>query len=227
VIRGIFNVFSWGMDGLACKLAQRGYRVDVAPPELALLAAHTIERECGDDPTGGPLVLIGHSLGGRFCCTIPWKWRDRGMRVQLAVILDSNPLTAVCDNVERCVNLYVTNDLGVFHGQDVWAVDPRTDVVNLDMTKVSRPPGVPPVDHFNIDDSTWIHQLVIEEVDRAMGASGGGAALPAEQASSQSDAVPRNLRVWRPPGDQSARSPASTVSARAYREPLANQPARR
>jgi pimeloyl-ACP methyl ester carboxylesterase len=178
VVRGIFNVFSLGLDDLACKLAQRGYHVDVAPPSLALVAAAAIERECRADATRKPLIIIGHSLGGRFCCSIPWQWRDSGLAVRLIVVLDANPQTPVPDNVQRCVNLYTTNDLGVFHGQDVRVVDPRTELVNLDMTRVRRPPGVPPVDHFTIDDSVWIHSLVIEEVDHAVGRGAGAAARP-------------------------------------------------
>jgi hypothetical protein len=166
IVRGIFNVFSLGMDQLACRLSARGYRVDVAPPSLAYLAAEAIEKERRSVPNAGPMVIVGHSLGGRFCCSIPWRWRARGLSVNLAVILDSNPRMAVPDNVRRCINLYVTNQYGVFHGQDVWAVDSRTDLVNLDMTKVDRPPGVAPVDHFSIDDSAWIQHLVIEEIDR-------------------------------------------------------------
>lgn len=198
VIRGVLNVFSFGMDSLACKLSQRGYRVDVAPPSMAVVAAAAIQRDCRSDPSSGPLVIIGHSLGGRFCCSIPWKWRDAGMPVKLLVILDSNPQTAVADNVERCVNLYVTNSLGLFHGHDVWAVDPHTQLVNLDMTKVARPPGVPTVDHFTIDDSPWIHELVIEEVDRSMG-NRSSRPLPLAQATGRP-------YVWREPNSVRAAS---------------------
>lgn len=190
IIRGIFTVFSFGLDDLACQLSQRGYRVDVAPSSMALIAAQTIEQECRNDPSMGPLAIIGHSMGGRFCCTIPWKWRQSGIPIKLVVILDSNPNTAVADNVERCVNLYVTNKLGVFHGRVVKAVDPRTDVVNLDMTKVTRPPGVPAINHFNIDDSAWIHTLVIEEVERSFGAALGST-------PQLHRAAPLEPRIWK------------------------------
>ncbi len=195
IIRGIFTVFSLGMDTLACKLAQRGYRVDLAPPSMALLAAKTIEHECRDDPDSGPLVIIGHSLGGRFCCSIPWTWRQSGIPVKLVVILDSNPHNAVAANVERCVNLYVTNHLGMFHGRRVRAADARTDLVNLDMTKVHRPPGVPAINHFNIDDSPWIRALVIEEVERSLGGVSGNEAYAPVR-----NAVPHlEPRVWKEP----------------------------
>jgi len=169
IIRGIFSVFSLGMDRLACELAQQGYRVDVTPPSMAILAANEIEQEYRRDPSAGPLAVIGHSLGGRLCCVVPWRWRESGIPVKLVVILDANPLQPVPDNVQRCVNLHVTNDLGIFHGRDTWAVSPATNLVNLDMTKVKRPPGVPSVDHFSIDDSDWIHGLVIEEVNHSLG----------------------------------------------------------
>ncbi len=168
IIRGIFNVFSFGMDKLACTLTQRGYRVDVTPPSLAPVLAEEIERDYLRDPSIGPLVIIGHSLGGRQCCSIPWGWREKHIPVKLVVILDSNPGTAVADNVERCVNLYVTNDLGVFHGRAVWSVNPRAELVNVDVTKIHRPPGVPAVDHLNIDDSDWIQAMVVREVERSL-----------------------------------------------------------
>jgi hypothetical protein len=169
VIRGLFNVFSLGVDDLACQLSQLGYQVDVTPPSLADTVALHIEHEYLRDPSIGPLVIIGHSMGGRKCCEIPWTWRDADIPVKLVVILDSNPEIRVPDNVERCVNLYVTNDLGIFHGRAVVPDQSGTELVNVDVTKVPRPPGVPSVNHFNIDDSRWIHAMVVAEVERTLG----------------------------------------------------------
>ncbi len=168
IIRGIFSVFSLGMDSLACQLTQLGYRVDVTPPSLAPLVAQQIQEEYLQDPSAGPLVIIGHSMGGRYCCSIPWQWREHDIPVRLVVILDSNPQIPMADNVQRCVNLYVTNKLGMFHGQTVWSVNPRADLVNTDVTRLRRPAEVPAVDHFNIDDSHWIHQMVIHEISAAL-----------------------------------------------------------
>lgn len=182
IIRGLFNVFSLGLDELACQFTQLGYRVDVAPPSMALIVAQQIQDEYLRDPSSGPLVIIGHSMGGRHCCSIPWKWREHNIPVRLVVILDSNPEMPVADNVQRCVNLYVTNNLGAFHGQAVWGVNPRSDLVNMDVTKVSRPPGEPALDHFNIDDSDWIQGMVVREVEYAL--------TPGNDADSISKALP-------------------------------------
>ena len=168
IIRGIFNVFSLGMDTLACRLKELGYRVDVTPPSMATIVARQIENDYRRDPNSGPLVIIGHSMGGRYCCSIPWEWRRRGIPVRLVVILDSNPDVPVADNVQRCVNLYVTNNLGIFHGRPVWGVSPHSDLVNTDVTRLRRPAGVPPIDHFNIDDLAWIHAMVVREVQAAL-----------------------------------------------------------
>ncbi len=206
IIRGLFNVFSLGLDELACQLTQLGYRVDVAPPSMAPIVAQQIQDEYLRDPTSGPLVIIGHSMGGRHCCSIPWKWREHNIPVRLVVILDSNPETPVADNVQRCVNLYVTNNLGAFHGQAVWGVNPRSDLVNMDVTKVSRPPGEPALDHFNIDDSDWIQGMVVREVECAL--------TPDNDPDSISDALPdrqvsASRRVGRTPHHPAASSRTS------------------
>jgi len=169
VIRGLTNVFSLGMDDLACQLSQLGYQVDVTPPALCDAAALLVQSEYLRDPSIGPLVIIGHSMGGRKCCEIPWTWRQHGIPVKLVVILDSNPDFPVADNVERCVNFYVTNQLGVFHGRPIASEHVGTNVVNIDVTKIPRPPDVPNVNHFDIDDSPWIHSLVVAEVERTLG----------------------------------------------------------
>jgi hypothetical protein len=59
------------------------------------------------------------------------------------------------------------------------------------MTKVTRPPGVPAIDHFNIDDSAWIHELVIEEVDRALDSTNSSHFVRRRSIS------PLEPRVWR------------------------------
>lgn len=169
VVRGVLSVFSLGLDKLACELTQRGYRVDVTPPALATTAAKAIARECHEDRSQGRLVVVGHSRGGKYCSIVPGMWREHGLAVALVVILDGNVRIPVPDNVERCVNLYTSNQLGSIHGGPVSATGTRTELFNIDITRVSRPHRVPPVNHFNIDDSTWIHKLVIEEVDRVLG----------------------------------------------------------
>ena len=54
VVRGVLNVFSLGLDGLACKLSQRGYRVDVALRSVSVALGAQVRTE----------VLVGDPLGG-------------------------------------------------------------------------------------------------------------------------------------------------------------------
>ena len=67
VLRGIFEVFSLGMNDLAQKLVHCGYDAQVTSWSLALY-----EAKCTGDR---PYVIIGHSLGGRMCA---WVSRRTG-----------------------------------------------------------------------------------------------------------------------------------------------------
>src|SRR5438477_10750938 len=116
IIRGVFNVFSTGLDDLAQELRDRGYEVEISSPGGSWGGALRLREAYERDPQGGPLVIIGHSMGGRACLHISRYLQAYDIPVKLVVIMDANPWVTVPDNVGRCVNLYVTNPYGVFHG---------------------------------------------------------------------------------------------------------------
>jgi hypothetical protein len=68
LLRGLFNVFSLGMDELQAKLIAAGVQARVHNhAEWAAIAEHIIARRARHRLTGQPsgrIVLIGHSLGG-------------------------------------------------------------------------------------------------------------------------------------------------------------------
>lgn len=165
IVRGALNVFSLGLDKLACRLSQRGYQVDVAPPMLAMNAAAAIAREYHGH---APLAVVGHSRGGKYCSLVPELWQEKGIPVALVVILDANVQQPVPGNVQRCVNFYVTHQLSVLHGHAVRAADRRTDLVNVNLADRSRSAAMPVVGHFNIDESPWVQQLILQEVRRSL-----------------------------------------------------------
>ncbi|QDU95898.1 alpha/beta fold hydrolase [Lignipirellula cremea] len=169
IFRGIFTVFSLGLDELTGDLQNAGYDAQIAPPSMGVIPAATLREEYLAMADRGPIVLVGHSMGGRLCLHVARWYQQAGIPVKLIVILDSNPLTTVPSNVERCVNLYVTNSLGVFHGSPVRGDDPRTPIFNIDVSKIPKPQQSWSVDHFNIDDSHWMHAVVRQEIAQAMG----------------------------------------------------------
>jgi hypothetical protein len=165
LIRGIFNIFSTGMDDLGQLLRDRGYEVEVSSPGGCWGAAMRLRETYERDPAGGPIVIMGHSMGGRACLHISRYLQAYNIPVKLVIIIDANPWASVPDNVERCVNLYVTNPFGVFHGSPVQAAG-TSQVLNYDVTKCQRPDWADPVNHFNIDNSEWMHQVILGEVTR-------------------------------------------------------------
>ena len=158
VLRGVFEVFSLGMNDLAQKLACRGYDVKATSWSLALL-----EAQCEDNR---PYVVIGHSLGGRMCAWTSRKLMSCGKRVPLIIIVDANVVQRIPANVDRCVHLYVTNPLGIFHGSPVRAESPCTEIVNWDVSRGQPSMFEGGVNHFNIDATPWVHQIIINEIER-------------------------------------------------------------
>ena len=62
LLRGLFNIYSLGMDSLAAKLRAQGYAPTVTTWDSApAIAEQIISRHQRGDAR--PLVLIGHSLG--------------------------------------------------------------------------------------------------------------------------------------------------------------------
>jgi hypothetical protein len=157
VLRGLMEVFSLGMNDLAKKLECRGYDVELTSWSMALCHA-----ECSDPR---PIVIIGHSLGGRMSAWVSRKLKGCGVSVPLIIIVDANLIQSIPSNVERCVHLYVTNELGIFHGGPVRGESLATDVVNRDVSKGQPPWYQGGVNHFDIDATPWVHQIIIGEIE--------------------------------------------------------------
>jgi len=151
------EVFSLGMNDLAEKLECRGYDVELTSWSMALFHA-----KCSDPR---PIVVIGHSLGGRMCAWVSRKLQQCGATVPLIIIVDANVIQSIPRNVERCVHFYVTNELGIFHGRPVRPESLATDVVNWDVSRGQPPWYRGGVNHFDIDATPWVHDMIIREIE--------------------------------------------------------------
>lgn len=165
LVRGGFTVFSLGLNTLADELERLGYQVDVAPASLSASAASQIAHEF-ELYGRQTLVIIGHSLGGDLTPHLARYFESRQIPVKLAVLLDSPLPSSVPGNVERCVNIYNSRGWSapVLGGRATSASSNRTEVVNIDLGTL---PGRAPsqgIDHFSIDASPWVHQVVIRAV---------------------------------------------------------------
>ena len=62
------------------------------------------------------------------------------------------------------MNLYTTNQLGIFPGPPIRGETCSSEVINIDVTKVLKPHWAAGTDHVNIHTSEWIHGIVVNEV---------------------------------------------------------------
>ncbi len=167
VIRGAFTVFSLGLNELGEKLSQRGLDVDVVADISASSAVDQVIEEYRRHKNIGPIVFIGHSRGAELGPREARRLQQYGIPVKLIVMVDAVHETSIPSNVERCVNLYHNNSLGVLHGMPAHAQSKRTKLYNTDIATLKSRSKGGSINHFNIDASPWIHELVIAEVLKA------------------------------------------------------------
>jgi acetyl esterase/lipase len=169
LFRGLFGM-SPGMDALAEKLNRRGIHATVhAYGETSTLAAVAAQNyKSGRE---APIVLIGHSSGGREILPMAAELGRSGVPVALVIPIDAPSTSPASSNVARVINLYLSNGVGVpvargknFHGQ-LQNVDLKSD---------------PSMGHFSIQSADKIHKQLIGYVVSAIG--GSSASAPAAAA---------------------------------------------
>ena len=171
-LRGWLGVWSRGLDVLAQR-ARTELGVDatsLSDPEWRSIARRIVrENEAGR--WSGPLVLVGHSLGGDDQIRVAKLLGDAGISVDLLILIDANTPPTIPPNVKRCVNLYksqpLRDALPVFRGVRVRAVDPqRTKIENIDLRTADLGFDTSQVDHFNITDVKAIQDRALSEIAR-------------------------------------------------------------
>jgi hypothetical protein len=154
LLRGVLNVFSLGLDGIAARLERQGITVTVANylywASLADEAA--AEYRSGRTKT---IIVVGHSSGATALPAMVARLDQLGAPVKLAIGLDSVFQTSLTGRVGRYINFYVANGAGTvvgktrqFHGE----------LDNIDVGKLG-------MGHLWIDKSAVMQQMVISAID--------------------------------------------------------------
>lgn len=203
VIRGAFTVFSLGMNELGEKLREHGFDVEVVADINAGRAGERIIEDYRRNSDLGPIVFIGHSRGAELGPREARNLAKHRIPVKLIVMVDAVHPTSIPANVERCVNLYQVNGLGVLEGVPARAESKRTRVINADIDRLRSREQGGMINHFNIDSSPWIHQLVVNEVLKVCG----------EDVTPSRTASARTTKSATPPSDQ-ARTPMRQPTTR-------------
>lgn len=155
LIRGLFGVFSTGMDQMAARLKAQGYQnvslwswTDVDAISHDIIAGH----QNGDN---AHVILIGHSLGSNAVVQVADNLVAPGIPVDLAVTFDITEGLRVPLNVERFINFYQNNGFGRR------AVEPAGftgEFSNVDLS------GQTQLSHGNIDNAPQLQQFVYQQI---------------------------------------------------------------
>jgi len=173
LLRGIFNVFSLGMDQLAYKLEAVGVATTVAN--------HTSWRGLADDMAAKyragnrePIILMGHSAGADATISIARRLQESGVPVALIVNFDPVSPDPVPSNVKQVVNYYVPAGWGAAVAADKKF---KGQLANVNENATTN--------HFSIDKDDGLQRQAIARVLAVTGGARRGPAKkkPGQQAS--------------------------------------------
>ena len=175
LMRGIFNVFSLGMDQMAYKLQAAGVS--------ATVANHTSWRGMADDMIANyrsgnkePIILMGHSAGADATISIARRLEHASVPVALIVNFDPVSPDPVPPNVKSVVNYYVPAGWGA-----AVAADKRFkgQLANVNENGTTN--------HFSIDKDDNLQRQAIA---RVMAVTGGGRKPAKKKPAQQVSAAP-------------------------------------
>jgi hypothetical protein len=201
LLRGLFNVFSLGMDTLAEELSKHGVQTSVHNyADWSALAEQAASRYKAG--TENPIILIGHSLGADAVMDMAAALGRRDVPVALVIPFDGTKTLYAPANVARVVNLtqrnyaYARGGAG-FHGS----------LANVDVSFDAN------IDHINIDKAARTHSRAISEVMAVVGHPSAPPKGPTEAkpASSEPAAEPTSSATM--PAEEGAKPSPPPASA--------------
>ena len=155
LIRGLFGVFSTGMDQMAAQFKAQGYGnvtlwswTDVEQIAHDIIAGH----QNGDN---AHVILIGHSLGSNAVVQVADRLAQAAIPVDLAVTFDITEDLRVPLNVQRFENFYQNNGFGRP------ATEPAGFTGEFSNINLSNQPQL---SHGNIDNAPQLQQFVMKQV---------------------------------------------------------------
>jgi pimeloyl-ACP methyl ester carboxylesterase len=176
-------IFSRGMDRLTEKIERAGITANVYEFTVCDLVAGAAIETYKQDPA--PIILIGHSMGGRCALQFSEKLRDEGIPVSLVVSVDPAHLSPdVPLNVERFINIFLSKD--ILGGGDIKPTQGfRGNYASYDLAQHDE------VSHISIDKMDQIHQQLVAKIVQL-------SAMPAKDLT-KDDGEPLPLRYVVPP----------------------------
>jgi len=154
LMRGLFGIFSLGMDSLAAKLSSQGYNPNLLSWTDASVVVDqiTAARRGGEDK---PIILIGHSLGSNAVAGIAQQLGQQNIPVDLVVTFDVTEPMRASANVRTFINFFQYNGFG----RPVSAGAGFTgELQNIDLSADKS------ISHGNIDEAASLQQVVTDRI---------------------------------------------------------------
>ena len=178
LLRGNAVIFSRGFGALCGRLRQAGlWAEDLRCVGDRWVRWHVqADREAGR--LQGPVILVGHSCGGRYALFTAWELARRGIPVELVVCIDVAMPFAVAANVGHAVHLYRSRRR-LYPARPLQA-EPGSaaQVTNLDLDGDGSPIAPEGLHHLNITDSPAVQDWVFDQVLETVATAEAGATCP-------------------------------------------------
>lgn len=155
LLKGLANVFSTGLDNYAAELTRRRIPVTVANHTQA--ASLAIEAAQLYKAGKGPIVIVGHSLGGAASTEMAQIMQQKGAKVALIVNYGPPGNQVIPANVTRVVNYY-----GVVGGMAVKGPGFRGSITNINLS------DDPYINHFNMEKSSRLEAKTMAQILAAL-----------------------------------------------------------
>ena len=173
MLRGLFNIFSLGMDTMGQELRDNGVFVEVHSGPSWRRVANNITADRKQGSKSGPLVISGHSWGADDAVRLTRRLAKNGVSVDGLVLVDPTTPPKIPANVRLCVNFYrsrpATDWMPWLRGVPVEAESPSTEIVNRDIRTSEEYPDLGgEINHFTIEANPEVQEMVVAEVLRIL-----------------------------------------------------------
>jgi hypothetical protein len=164
LLRGTGVVFSPEFGSLSSRLRRAGLWTE----DLRAVGDRWVcERLIADHRAGrlgGPIVLVGHSRGGRHILAAARELEKAGITVDLLVCVDTALAPAVPGNVAKAVNVYLSGPRLYPASALVSAPGSRASIENVDLRDPRSPIGAHRLNHLTITADPAVQELVVERI---------------------------------------------------------------
>ena len=157
LLRGLANIFSTGMDGLAQRVAAHGFVAEVRNHTAWGSLAAEVVAEARADTLPRPFAVVGHSLGADDAIRLVGAAGARGVATDLLVTFDPVFLGTAPRGPLLVLNFHQASGGWGRPLDPAPGFDGRIENIALD--------GDDGLNHFNIEKVPRLHRRVIDALD--------------------------------------------------------------